>query len=590
MLLGGCSDRPGAGRRIDRPALATAAAAEPPALVKPMAFVDVASSAGVRFRHVTGAFGQKWFPETNGSGAVFFDFDADGHPDLFLVNSRPWSVPERRAAHLPPAPSPPPVTGHLFRNRGDGSFTDVTAGSGLDVEIYGMGAAAGDYDNDGREDLYVTGIGRNYLFHNEGGGHFREVAGPAGVKDRGWSSSAAWVDVDRDGLLDLFVCHYVRWSPATDVPCSEREEQVYCGPNLYRSEACRLFHNNGNGSFTDLSARAGIQCSPDGKPFASKALGVAVCDVNRDGWPDLAVANDTERNFLFVNKKDGTFAEKGIEAGIAYPESGEARSGMGIDAGDWQGSGQEGLLIGNFPEEMLGLYRSAGDALFTDVAESVGVGRPSLPYTTFGCLLVDLDNDGWLDIATANGHIDAKHDKGPSVTYAQRPLFFRNEGGSSFRPVTAFPRAVVGRGLAAADIDGDGDLDLVLTTNGGAPLLLRNETGSQRHSLRVRLEGVKSNRSGIGAEVTAWVGGRAVRRRVRSGSSYLSQSELPVTLGLGEAERVDRLEVSWPSGAKDLLVNLPAGRPITVREGQSPAPGDLRGQIAERSPVPVVAR
>jgi hypothetical protein len=572
-MLGGCRTPPGALPGAAHPLPASPRSAATPSAASPFRFVDVAASAGVRFHHTTGAFGQKWFPETNGSGAAFFDFDADGHPDLFLVNSRPWSDAERRAAHLPAAGRHPRVTGHLFRNRGDGTFTDVTAGSGLDVEMYGLGAAAGDYDNDGREDLYVTGIGRNYLFHNEGSGHFREVAGPAGVQGRGWSASAAWVDVDRDGSLDLFVCHYVRWSPAEEVPCSEGGRQVYCGPNLYRSEACHLFQNSGHGTFTDVSAKAGIQRARDGKPLRSKAMGVAVCDVNRDGWPDLAVANDTEPNFLFINTGHVTFLEKGTEAGIAYPESGEARSGMGIDAGDWQDTGQEGLLIGNFPEEMLGLYRSAGDALFTDVAETVGIGRPSLPYTTFGCLLVDLDNDGWLDIATANGHTDEKHEKGSPVTYAQRPLFFRNEGGTSFRPVAAFPRAVVGRGLAAADIDGDGDLDLVLTTNEGAPLLLRNESGSERHNLRVTLEGVKSNRSGIGAEVTAWVGGRAVRRRVRSGSSYLSQSELPVTIGLGEAARVDRLEVSWPSGTRDVLQNVPAGQALTIREGQSPARG-----------------
>jgi hypothetical protein len=435
--------------------------------------------------------------------------------------------------------------------------------------MYGMGAAAGDYDNDGRVDLYVTGIGGNALFHNEGGGHFREVAGPAGVRDRGWSSSAAWVDTDRDGHLDLFVCHYVRWSPESDLPCEEKGVPVYCAPNLYAAEACRLFHNRGDGTFTDVSARAGIQQGRDGKALASKALGVAVCDYDRDGWPDLAVANDTQANFLFRNNHDGTFTEKGVEVGVAYSANGETRSGMGIDAGDWEGQGREGLLIGNFPGEMLGLYRNASDGLLTDVAETVGAGRASAPYTTFGCLLVDLDNDGWLDIATANGHIDVDHEGAPPVPYAQRPLFLRSEAGNSFRPFAPMPRTAVGRGLAAADIDGDGDVDLLLTTNGGAPLLLRNEGGEQRRSLRVTLAGSRSNRGGIGAEVKAWLGSRVLQRRVRSGSSYLSQSELPLTIGLGSADRVDRLEVLWPSGTKDVVEDLPAGQAITIREGES---------------------
>jgi hypothetical protein len=533
-------------------------------------FVDVAAASGIGFTHQTGAFGQKWFPETNGSGAAFLDYDNDGDADLYLVNGRHWSDAERRAAEVPVAErAVPRTTGRLYRNRGDGTFENATPGSGLEVETYGMGAAAGDYDNDGRTDLYVTGVGRNLLFHNEGGGRFREVATAAGVSDKGWSSSATWLDFDRDGLLDLFVCHYVRWSPAGDVPCEEERRAVYCGPNLYAPEACRLFRNQGKGTFEDVSARSGVQRGPDGKARRSKALGVVVCDENADGWPDLAVANDTEANFLFRNNRDGTFTEKGLELGIAFPESGEARSGMGIDAGDWEGTGGEGVLIGNFPEEMLGLYRPQ-HGLFIDVATAVGVGRPSLPFTTFGCLFVDWDNDGWLDIAAANGHVDKKYEKGSAITHAQRPLFFRNEGGKTFRSIVAFGKPVVGRGLAAADVDADGDSDLVLTTNGGAPLLLRNEGGEQRPSLRVTLVGTRSNRSAIGAVVRAQVGSRALVRRVRSGSSYLSQSELPITLGLGTADRVDRLTVTWPNGARDEWKDLPAGRPVTLREGDGP--------------------
>jgi hypothetical protein len=435
-----------------------------------------------------------------------------------------------------------------------------------------MGAAAGDYDNDGHCDLYVTGVGRNCLFHNEGEGRFREVAAAAGVQDRGWSSSAAWVDIDRDGDLDLFVCHYVRWSPAGDVACERAKHIVYCGPNLYAAEACRLFLNNGRRGFTDVSESAGIRRGSDGKALPSKALGVAICDVNRDGWPDLAVANDTERNFLFVNDGGGTgggpirFTERGLEAGVALPADGSsARSGMGIDAGDWDGSGRESLIIGNFPEESMALYRGDAEGIFADVAEATGVGRASYPFTTFGCLWVDLDNDGWLDIAAANGHIDGSPDKQAPYAYAQRTLFLHNEGGRAFKPLAGYDRAIVGRGLAAADVDRDGDTDLLLTTNGGPAILLRNDGGSRRPSLRLTLEGSRSNRSAVGAEVTAWVGGRRLRRRVRSGSSYLSQSELPLTLGLGDATRVDRLEIAWPSGATQTLTDIPAGA-LTVRE------------------------
>lgn len=537
-------------------------------VARPVRFVDVAAAAGIRFRHATGAFGGKWFPETNGSGAAFFDFDSDGHPDFFLVNGRPWTEAERRAAGLAPGGGQTPTTGKLYRNRGDGTFDDVTAGSGLDVPMYGMGVAAGDYDNDGRADLYVTGIGRNYLFRNEGAGRFREVAEAAGVQDRGWSSSTAWVDYDRDGFLDLFVCHYVRWSPAADVPCEEKGVRVYCAPNLYAAEACRLFRNRGDGTFTDVSNRAGIRRGRDGNALASKALGIAVGDYDGDDWPDLAVANDTEANFLFRNNHDGTFTEQAVAAGVAYSVDGKPRSGMGIDAGDWDGQGREGVLIGNFPTEMLGLYRNEPAGLLTDVAAPVGVGKASAPYTTFGCLLVDLDNDGWQDIATANGHIDVDHEGAPPTPYAQRPLFLRSEAGRHFRPFAPFPRPVVGRGLAAADIDADGDVDLLLTANGAAPLLLRNDGGNQRRSLRVTLIGTRSNRSGIGAEVRVWLGPRVLHRRVRSGSSYLSQSELPLTIGLDGAERVDRLEVHWPSGTKDVMENVPAGQAVTIRESK----------------------
>jgi enediyne biosynthesis protein E4 len=547
---------------------------------------DVTATSGVRFRHHTGAFGRKWFPETNGAGAALFDYDGDGNPDLFLVNDRDWPPAARRAAHLRAAPPAAPTPSRLYRNRGDSHFEDVTHAAGLDVPMYGMGCAVGDYNNDGCPDLYVSGVGRGWLFRNEGGRRFREVAGPAGVQGGGWGSGCAWVDVDRDGYLDLFVCHYVKWDPARDTPCDgDGGRLVYCGPNLYPPEPCRLYQNHRDGTFRDISEHAGIW-KRDGRLLTSKALGVAVCDEDEDGWPDLAVANDTEANFLFRNQHaPGTgpphrqpppvgarppappaFREEGLAAGIALPSHGEARSGMGIDAGDWDGSGRQSLLIGNFWDEKLALYRLDERGLYTDVAEAAGIGEPSRSFTTFGCLFVDLNNDGWLDIAAANGHIDQKTEQGSAVALAQRPLFFLNQAGKSFREARLYDHPLVGRGLAAGDWNRDGAVDLLFTTNGGAPVLLENG-GGPGQSMRLVLEGTRSNRSGIGAAIIARVGEQIRRRWVRSGSSYLSASELPVTLGLGTAAQAEQVTVRWPSGRVEELGRLAAGNEYRVREG-----------------------
>ncbi len=564
----------------------TRPAGPPPAARGPLRLADITAGSGVRFRHHTGAFGRKWFPETNGSGAAIFDYDGDGNPDLFLVNSRAWSPAERHAAGagVPAAAQPSPS--RLFHNRGDGTFEDVTRGAGLDAPMYGMGCAVGDYNNDGFPDLYVSGVGRGWLFRNESGRRFREVAGPAGVRGAGWGSGCAWVDFDRDGRLDLFVCHYVAWDPRHDSPCDGAGGRpVYCGPNVYRPEPCRLYHNQGDGAFADVSKQAGIWEST-GRPLSSKALGVALCDVDADGWPDLAVANDTVANFLFRNNHDGTFSEQGVTAGMALPEGGEARSGMGIDAGDWDGSGRESLLIGNFWDEMLSLYEPNEHGLFADRARVAGIGGPSRAFTTFGCLFVDLNNDGWLDVATANGHIDQQLKAGEAVPLAQRPLFLVNQAGRGFREARLFDRPLVGRGLAAGDWNRDGAIDLLLTTNGGAPVLLQNAGGAGR-SLRLVLEGTRSNRSAIGAEVIAQVGGRSLRRRVRSGSSYLSASELALTLGLGDSRQAERITIRWPSGAVEALRDLSAGSEYRVREGSGvvralPLPGRIELSSAAR--------
>lgn len=540
-------------------------AAQPPAS-QPTRLVDVTQDAGITFRHHTGAFGRKWFPETNGSGAAFFDYDGDGFPDLFLINGRDWTPEERRNAGVAPGKEPIATPSRLYRNRRDGTFEDVTQGSGLDLPMYGMGCATGDYDNDGDLDLYVTGVGRGWLFRNERNGHFTEVAHRLGVAGSGWGTSATWLDLDRDGRLDLFVCHYVVWRAKEDRPClAPGNRSVYCGPNLYPPEACRLYRQKPDGSFQDISRSAGI-AGTSAHPLRSKAMGVVTCDFNQDGWPDLLVANDTEPNFLFHNQNDGTFVEEGLPNGIAIPNSGQVRSGMGIDTGDWDGSGRESVLIGNFAEEMLGLFRHSNDGGYTDVADRVGIGTPSRSSTTFGCLFADLNNDGWLDIVAANGHIDDRMEKGNAVPLRQRPLFLMNHGGVNFHAEPYFERPLIGRGLAAADIDRNGTVDLLITTNGGEPVLLRNE-GREGRSLRLVLEGTQSNHSALGAEVTATVGKRKLHRRVKGGNSYLSASELPITLGMG-TESTASVSVQWPTGRKQELGTLASGKEYRIQEGR----------------------
>lgn len=561
LCLVGCR---GGGSPPARPS--PSAATPAPVASRPTRLIDVTKQAGIDFRHHTGAFGRKWFPETNGAGVAFFDYDNDGYPDLFLVNGRDWTPAELRAAGVPPRKEAAPTPSRLYHNRGDGTFEDVTAGSGLSIPMYGMGCAVGDYDNDGDPDLYVTGVGRGWLFRNEEKGRFVETAAPLGLESPGWGTSATWLDLDRDGRLDLFVCHYVAWRAKEDQPCrAPGNLPIYCGPNLYPTEPCRLYRQQKDGTFADVSRAAGIWGSA-GHALRSKAMGVVATDFDQDGWTDLLVANDTEPNFLFRNKQDGSFAEEGMPYGIAIPNSGQARSGMGIDTGDWDDSGRESVLIGNFAEEMLGLYRLSGEGTFSDVANQVGVGAPSRSSTTFGCLFADLNNDGWLDIVAANGHIDDRMEKGNAVPLRQRPLFLMNQSGTGFQPHAYFEQPLIGRGLAAADIDRDGALDLLITTNGGTPVLLHND-GREGHSLRLVLEGARCNRSALGALVTATVGTRVLRRHVKGGCAYLSASELPLTLGLGTADAA-KVSVQWPGGAREELGTLAAGQEYRIREGQ----------------------
>lgn len=526
--------------------------------VKPQApmFTDVTAAAGIRFVHNSGRAGRKWLPETLGSGVAFFDADGDGWSDLLFINGRDWQGARRSL----PA---------LYRNNQGAGFTDVTAGSGLDVVTYGIGVAAGDYDNDGRSDVYVTSLDGDRLFHNDGAGKFRDVSKAAGVANASFGTSAAWVDYNRDGRLDLFVANYVQWTAKADLWCSlDGATKSYCTPESYAGTSSRLYRNLGGGRFEDASRQAGI-ADP-----TSKSLGIAVLDFDSDGWPDLFVANDTQPNKLYRNNRDGTFADVGLRSGVAFSEEGIARGAMGVDAADYDRSGRPHLLVGNFSNQMLGLYRNEGNGLFVDEAPRSTVGRASLLSLAFGVFFFDYDLDGWLDILAANGHIEEEIGRvQPKVQYRQPPLLFRNVGNRRFEDATAaagraFGRPIVARGAAYADYDRDGDLDVVLTTNHGPAYLYRNEGGNRHNWLAVDTRGVKSNRDGIGAVVRVESPGGRQWQMVRSGSSYASQSDLTVTFGLGADAVVSTIEVEWPSGVRDRVTNVKARQRVTVEEGR----------------------
>jgi hypothetical protein len=526
-------------------------------------FVDVTSSAGVHFQHNSGAFGGKLLPETLGSGCAFMDYDRDGWQDILLINGMDWPGHKRQTSTL-----------RLYHNNHDGSFTDVTRKAGLDVEMYGMGVAVGDYNNNGFPDILVTCVGQNRLFKNSGKGTFDDVTNSSGLGHRqALSTSALWFDFDRDGRLDLFVCNYVKWSPEHDVFCSlDGKHKSYCTPEAYRGETCWLFHNRGDGTFEDVTATSGIFDS------SSKSLGVAMLDYDQDGWPDLLVANDTQPNKLYRNLHNGTFKDVAVEAGIAFSADGKARAGMGVDAADFDNSGAAGVAITNFDNEMIGLYRALGNGTYEDVATQAGVGLPSKTTLGFGCMFLDADLDGALDLAAANGHIDdtVRSIRG-NVGYAQPPQLFLNnfvnQGKRTFRDVSseigdAFHQPKVGRGLACGDFDRDGDLDLLLTTNNGPAYLYRNDQLAGNRSIRFRLVGKQSNRDAIGAAVRIYHEGTAQSRLVKSGSSYLSQSELPVTFGLGKRDKIDRVVIQWPNGRTEEYKNLAAGKAYECVESE----------------------
>jgi len=521
--------------------------------------VDVSSSAGIHFQHNSGAYGGKLLPETLGSGCAFLDYDADGWQDILLVNAMDWAGHKQQRTTL-----------RLYKNNRNGTFTDVTKSAGLYIEMYGIGVAVGDYNNDGFADILITCVGQNRLFRNTGKGTFVDVTKPAGLAGRtAFSTSAIWFDYDRDGLLDLFVCNYVRWSPEHDVFCSlDATHKSYCTPEAYRGDTCWLFHNRGDGTFEDVTATSGIFDS------SSKSLGVAMLDSDGDGWPDLLVANDTQPNKLYRNLGNGKFKDVAVEAGLAFSADGKARAGMGVDVGDFENSGRAGIAITNFDNEMIGLYRASKTGVYDDIATSSGVGIASRNSLGFGCTFVDADLDGRLDLVVANGHIDetVRNIRG-NVGYAQAPQLFLNLGGSGkFRDVAGelgggFDAPKVGRGLAYGDFDNDGDLDLLLTTNHGPAYLYRNDQTAGNRSVRFRLVGTKSNRDAVGAVVRVFYEGVTQTRVVRGGSSYLSQSALTVTFGVGRSERVDRVTLDWPSGRTEEFKSVASGKRFQCIEG-----------------------
>jgi enediyne biosynthesis protein E4 len=524
-------------------------------------FVDVTATAGISFKHNNGAFGGKYLPEALGSGVAFLDYDKDGWQDILLVNGADW--PGHRTRR---------TTMCLYRNNHDGTFSDVTHRAGLDVEMYGMGVAAADFNNDGFPDLYITGVGQNRLFQNDGKGAFSDVTERSRLGSHSaFSTSALWFDYDRDGHLDLFVANYVKWSEAQDVFCSlDGTHKAYCTPEAYRGSSGWLFHNRGDGTFEDMTAKSGVFDS------TSKALGVAMLDYDRDGWPDLFVANDTQPNKLYRNNRNGTFQDVAVEAGVAFSDDGKARAGMGVDAADYENSGIAGIAVTNFDDEMVGLYSGDSKGIFTDRAPRSEVGRVSRRSLGFGCFFFDANLDGLLDLLVVNGHIDdTVRNIRQDVSYEQPPHLFINGGVRGFEDAAAqageeFAAPRVGRGAAYGDIDNDGDLDVVITSNHGEARLYRNDLNRGmpgRQSIRFELVGTKSNRDAIGAIVRIYYAGRYSSLTVKSGSSYLSQSELPLTFGLGNQKRVDRVVVEWPSGGKETLTGVKPGR-YSWLEGQ----------------------
>lgn len=526
-------------------------------------FTEVTGAAGIAWKHFSGESPDRFLIEASSGGVAFVDYDGDGRLDIFLVNG----------GETPRGKSPTPVRNALYRNLGNGKFEDVAAKAGVDrLPFYGMGAAAADYDNDGYPDLYVTGSPRAALFHNNGDGTFTEVTEKAGVKNEGrWSASAAWFDYDRDGYLDLLVCNYTQLSfKSPPKVCEFDGIRTYCDQKIYQGMPLTLYHNNGDGTFTDASHSSGVD------QFIGRALGAVALDVDDDGWPDVFVARDASPNLLLINKHDGRFEDRGLDAEIAYDENGVAKAGMGVDAGDVLGNGYPGFVVTNFNDEFHSLFVSAGKYPFEDWTLRSRLAALTSSYVGWGTHFLDYDNDGVLDLVIVNGHLNQVIEMvGGDVKYKEPPLLLRNNGHAVFEDMqaeagSAFKTGYNGRGLAVGDFDNDGATDLIFTALNQRPVLLHNNVGARNPWIGFQLVGTKSNRDAIGAKLTLRIGDRRLVRWITGGSSYLSSHDKRVIFGLGrQAPRVTSLEIRWPNGQAQSLAGLELNRYHVIRE---PAP------------------
>ena len=535
----------------------------------PVHFTDVREAAGITFKHDATMTEDKNYLETMGNGVGWIDYDQDGLMDLYFVQSAAtdWYKPPR------------PLRSALYHNNGDGTFTDVTEKAGVGaVGFYGQGVAVGDYDNDGYPDMLVTGYGHTILFHNNGNGTFTDVTAKAGVADDGnWSTSAGWFDYDKDGYLDLLICNYIQWSPQTNLWCGDHKPgyRAYCHPDNYRGERIKLYHNNHDGTFTDVSDSSGV-----GKPEA-KGMGVVLADLNNDGWPDIMIANDTWPNFLFLNNHDGTFRDVSFISGVVASDDGKYEAGMGVDAADVDGDGWLDIYVTHLASELNRLYHNNHDESFDDATFSSGLGNKAINLSGVSARMFDYDNDGWIDIFQTNGamldNITMYHSE---ISFPEPKLMFRNLGRGKFEKVSEqmgadFMKPTVGRGMAVADFDNDGDLDVAISNSNDFPQLLRNDGGNANHWLEVMLVGVKSNRDGRGAALKLTTEGFVEYRQAEGGMSYMSAHDPRIHFGLGQRKTVESLEITWPSGVVDKLANVPINQTITVKEGVGIIPRDF---------------
>ena len=528
---------------------------QPPTAASPVVFTDVTRQAGINWVHDNALSPERYLPETVGAGCVFFDYDNDGWMDIYLVNSgaSDFFTPGK------------PLKNALYHNNHDGTFTDVTDKAGVAGGTFGMGAAAGDYDGDGWADLYVTSYGRNILYHNNGNGTFTDVTEKAGVAAPGWSTCAVWFDYDKDGKLDLFVSSFVEYNKETSCGNNRLGQKFYCIPRVFKPRPSHLYHNNGNGTFTDVSEKSGIAKSP------GKSFGVVATDVNNDSWTDLFVANDTMPNFLFINKGNGTFEEVGLRAGVAFSDNGSPRSGMGVDATDFDGDGWQDLFVANIDQELFSLYHNQKDLTFTDEPGEIGPATRLL--SGWGLKFFDYNNDGYPDLFLANGHPDDMVEKMTTRVKYKEPILMFENLGTKFRDISAqsgsvFSNSFPARGLAVGDYDNDGDLDVLISNNGLAPMLLRNDGGNRNNWVGLQLVATKSNPGAVGAVISWQVGTRKFSRLKTTGGSYLASHDPREILGAGLGGKIDSVEIRWPSGKFDKLTNLPMNSYLTVVEGE----------------------